>query len=101
MSFVSGDTGSVLQVTCRDNDSNDVIDLTGSTVRLKWMDAASDLQTRTMTISNPTGGVVTYQFQSGELFAKQMKFEVEVTDSGGSVLHSLSLLREDVRGALS
>ena len=101
MSFVSGDTGSKLEVTCKDDDTGVVIDLTGSTVKLKWLDAAGALQTKTMTITDAVNGVVDYQFLATELISTQMKFEVEITDSGGKVLHSIELIREDVRAVLA
>ena len=100
--FVSGDTGSELEVTCKDDDSGVVIDLTGSTVKLKWLDKDAALQTKTMSIVGAaTDGVAKYKFLANELFAKQMKFEVEITDAGGFVLHNLELIRESVRKALS
>ncbi len=101
MSFVSGDTGSKLEVTCKDDDTGVVINLTGATVRLKWLDAAEALQTKTMTITDAANGVVEYQFLANELIERQMKFEVEITDSGGNVLHSIELIRENVRAALA
>ena len=101
MSFVSGDTGSKLEVTCKDDDTGVVINLTGATVKLKWRDAAEVLQTKTMTIIDAVNGVVDYQFLADELIAPQMKFEVEITDSGGKVLHSIELIRESVRAALA
>ena len=101
MSFVSGDTGSKLEVTCKDDDTGVVINLTGSTVKLKWDDAAGVLQTKTMTITDAVNGIVEYQFLANELFPRQMKFEVEITDSGSKVLHSIELIRENVREVLA
>lgn len=101
MSFVSGDTGSKLEVTCKDDDTGVVINLTGSTVKLKWLDAADALQTKTMTITDAVGGIVEYLFLADELIASQMKFEVEITDAVGKVLHSIELIRENVREVLS
>lgn len=101
MSFVSGDTGSKLEVTCKNDDTGLVIDLTGSTVKLKWRDAANVLQTKTMTITDAPGGIVEYQFLADELIAPQMKFEVEITDTVGKVLHNIELIRESVRAALA
>ena len=100
--FVSGDTGSELEVTCKDDDSGVVIDLTGSTVRLKWLDASDSLQSKTMSIVGAaTDGVAKYKFLADELIPPQMHFEVEITDAGGFVLHNLELIRESVREALS
>lgn len=101
MSFVAGDTGSKLKVTCQDDDSGNAINLTGSTVKLKWDDADGALQTKTMTITDAVNGIAEYQFLASELFSRQMKFEVEITDSGGKVLHSLELIRENVREVLA
>ncbi len=101
MSFVSGDTGSKLEVTCKDNDTGLVINLTGSTVKLKWRDAADALQTKTMTITDAVNGIAEYQFLAAELIAPQMKFEVEITDTAGNVLHNIELIRESVREALA
>lgn len=99
--FVSGDTGSKLEVTCKDDDTGAVIDLTGSTVKLKWNNKAGILQTKTMTITDDVGGVAEYQFLTDELTAKQMKFEVEITDSGSNVLRNLEAIRETVREAFA
>jgi len=101
MSFVSGDTGSVLEVTCKDDDAGTVIDLTGATVELQWDDAAGALQSKTMTVTDAVNGVAEYQFLADELIATQMKFEVKITDSGGNVLRNIELLRENVREALA
>ncbi len=101
MSFVSGDTGSKLEVTCKDDDTGVVIDLTGSTVKLKWLDAADALQTKTMTITDAVNGIAEYQFLAADLTGTQLKFEVEITDSGGDVLRILDLIRENVREALA
>ena len=101
MSFVSGDTGSKLEETCLDNDTGLAIDLTGSTVALKWIDKSEALQTKSMTITDAINGVVEYLFLADELFAPQMKFEVEITDSGGNIIRIIELTRESVREALS
>ncbi len=101
MSFVSGDTGSKLEVTCKDDDTGVVIDLTGSTVKLKWDDAAGVLQTKTMTITDAVNGIAEYQFLASELFPRQMKFEVEITDAAAKVLHNIELIRENVREVLA
>src|SRR3972149_8877166 len=95
--FVSGDTGTKLQVTCKNNSNNTVIDLTGATVKLKWKDSAGTLVTKTMTIINATGGVVEYQFGASELYAGMIYYEVEITDASSKTITSLSLLNEMVR----
>lgn len=99
--FVSGDTGSTLKVTCKNDGDSTIIDLTGATVKLRWKDSSSTLQTRTMSIVNPaTSGIAEYQFLAGELFAGLMNFEVEITDSGGKIIRCLEIIAEKVRAAL-
>ena len=46
-------------------------------------------------------GIVEYQFLASELFARQMKFEVEITDAASKVLHNIELIRENVREVLA
>lgn len=81
--FVSNDTGSVLQVTCTSKSSGAAINLTGATVKLKWPGSNRTVVERTMTLVTPLAGVVSYQFVAGELFGPEMRFEVEITDTGG------------------
>lgn len=97
--FVSGDTGSVLQVTCTDS-AGAAINLTGATVRLKWKTAANVLVERVMTIVTATSGICKYQFAAAELFSPSMVFEVEITDSAGKITTNLapivSVVREQI-----
>lgn len=99
--FVAGDTGSKLEVTCKNDADNSAINLTGATVKLKWKDSGGALQTKTMTITGAATGVAEYQFLTGELFAGTTDFEVEITDAGGKIIRCLDLLREKVRAALT
>lgn len=98
--FVEGDTGSKFVHTCKDDDTDSPINLTGSTVLLRWKNAAGTIVEKTMTITDAANGVVEYQFLANELFSPQMTFEVKITNSSSNVLHSLELLRESVRGPL-
>ena len=98
--LVTGDTGSVYQVTCTDNDTGLAINLTGSTIRLRWEDDAGAIQTRIMTITDASNGVATYRFVAGEIIAPFMKFENEITDSGGFITSSLDLEKLIVREEL-
>ena len=100
-SFVEDDTGSQLRVTCRNKVTGAVIDLTGSTVQLQWKTRKQVFTEKTMSIVVPgTNGIAEYLFLAGELEAPAMKFEVEVTDGIGKVLHSLDFLYELVRKKL-
>lgn len=87
--FVAGDTGSELQVTCKDNDTGLAIDLSGATVELLWDDSAGTLVTRTMTAVDAPNGIMKYKFVASELFDPHMHFRVRITDAGGSILTSL------------
>ena len=95
--LVTNDTGSTLRLTCKDNELDTAIDLTGSTVRLRWEDDSAAVQTRTMTIVDAANGIVTYKFLTGEIVFPKMRFEVEITDSGGYIISNLSLLEIETR----
>ena len=98
--FVAGDTGSKLRVTCTDNDTGGAIDLTGKTVNLKWLNSSGTLVTKAMTLVTPASGIAEYQFVTGELFASEMGFEVEIID-GSDVTRSLEVIDVDVREAFA
>ncbi len=99
--FVEGDTGSKLEVTCKDDADKSVIDLTGATIKIRWKNKASQLVEKAMTVTNPTGGVAEYQFAAGELEAGTTGFEIEITDSGGDIIKNMSLILARVREKLS
>lgn len=100
--FTSGDTGSVLRVTCVNDDDESAIDLTGATVELQW-NRRSDgaLQTKSMTLVTPASGICSYQFATGELEAPAMSFEVKITDASSKVIRSTATIDVDVRAAFS
>lgn len=99
--FVANDDGSVLTVTCKNDQDKTVIDLAGSTVQLSWRDQASALITKAMTVLNPTiNGKAQYQFAVGELFAPGMLVEPQITDAGGKKITALKLLYLSVRKAI-
>ena len=97
--LVTGDTGSIYQVTCTDSDGV-AINLTGATVRLRWEDDVGVIQTRTMGITDAVNGVAEYQFLAAEIIAPKMKFETEVQDSGGFITSSNDLVTLTVREEL-
>jgi hypothetical protein len=95
--FVSGDTNSVLTVTCKRSDTAAALDLTGATATLKYRIDGGTLVTKTMTVALPeTGGICTYTFGTAELTGGIMVAEVEVT-AAGKVLSSLEAMRFTVR----
>lgn len=99
--LVVSDTGSKLQVTCSDNETLAVINLTGATVSLRWVDPAGVLQTKAMTVTNAVGGIAEYLFAAGEIAYPKMKFEVIITDSGGKTISNLDLIEVATRNRLS
>lgn len=99
--LVTGDTGSKLQVTCKDNDSGAVIDLTGATVTLRWQNKLGVVQNKTMTITNAAGGVAEYEFLAGEISYPKMSFEVRIVDSGGKEITNLEPIELVVRTRLT
>ena len=98
--LVTGDTGSILRATCKDNEAGTVIDLNGATVKLRWESAIGTIILKTMTIESAANGIVTYQFLTGEIFAPKMKFEIEITDASTKIITSLSLIELTVREQL-
>lgn len=72
------------------------LDLAGATVTLKYRVDGGTLATKTMTVTDPTNGVATYTFGTGDLTAGIMVAEVEVT-SAGKVTSSIEAMRFTVR----
>ena len=100
--FVAGDGSSTLRLTCLDDDTGNPLDLSNSTVYLRWVNSANALVERAMSLVGPgADGVVSYQFVGSELESGIMAFEARVRDAGGNDLRSLELLRERVREGLS
>jgi BppU N-terminal domain len=87
INLVAGDTGSILQVTCTRVDGS-VIDLTGATVQLFWRATSGPPQKRTMTVVHATNGIVSYQFQAGELVMGGLVGEIEIDFPDTTVLTS-------------
>lgn len=98
--FVSNDTGSVLNVTCKDKATALPLNLTGFTINLCWINQAAVLVTKAMTIATPAAGLAKYQFLANELFAPTMIFEVRVFDPLGKLVTSLDPIIVSVRQGL-
>ena len=99
--FVVGDTASKLEVTCTDNETGLVINLSGATVKLQWLavDGTTEVN-KTMTITDAGNGVAEYLFLVTELYAGVMIFEVEITDAGGGVITNLIPIKRMVRARI-
>jgi hypothetical protein len=103
--FVSGDTGSKLRLTLKNNDAtSSIMDLTGATVLLRWRNK-TDTATVEATMVGFNGaafdstGRAEYTFTANQLYAPVMTFEVKITISG-AVVRSLTLLDVRVREAM-
>jgi len=97
--MVTGDTGSKLVVTCNDNDTSSVIDLTGASVVLRW-EGDTQVESRAMTITDAANGVAEYKFAAGEIIAPKMRFEVEITAGNGDIITNTALIELVVREQL-
>ncbi len=101
--LVSDDTGSKLVINCTNLDDSP-IDLTGRTVLLEWRDATQTLQSRAMTVTNPTdpnGGEAEYTFLTNEVISPSMDFQVRITvTASGLFVHNVELLSVPVREVL-
>lgn len=98
--FVTGDTGSKIVVTCTDSVLGTAINLTGATVKLKWITNAGVLANKSMTITSAATGVCEYQFLATEIEAPTMTFEVEITDATAKIITNLDEIVCNVRGAI-
>lgn len=99
-SLVTGDTGSILRVTCKDNSTGAAINLTGATVKAQWKDSVQALVSRVMTITSAPGGIAEYQFAAGEIISPIMRIEIEVIDATGKIVTSLNPIEISVRSQI-
>ena len=95
--FVQDDSGSKLEVTCKNDSDKSVIDLTGATVKIRWKDKAGSVVEKTMTVTNAAGGVAEYRFAAGELEPGTTGYEIEITDALGGIIKNLNLLLVNIR----
>lgn len=100
--LVAGDTGSKIVLTCRDNQTQAAIDLTGKIVHLRYRIDGGAMQTKTMAIqSPPTAGKAEYQFGSSDLTAGTFQGEIQIQPGAADQLTSLLPFALQVRAPLS
>ncbi|MDT7040849.1 BppU family phage baseplate upper protein [Candidatus Nitronereus thalassa] len=100
--LISLDTGSVLVVTCKNNQDGQVLSLTGATVRLRYKIDGGAAQTVVMTITDAANGLVQYQFGDNELAVGLVLVgETEITDGTGKVVTQLEPFVLPLRSRLS
>ena len=85
-SIKQNDTSPAIQATLKDADGN-AVNLTGASVQFHMKDQTGTLKVDSaMTIQNATGGIVTYDWQSGDTdTVGNYSAEFEVTYSDSSV----------------
>lgn len=99
--LVQGDTRPSVQVTLTDENTDAAIDITGATVKM-FFRAVGDsgiLDTLNGVITNPTGGVVVFSWNSNTLATAdgQYEGEVQITFSDNTIQTAYSLLKFVVR----
>ena len=95
--FVENDDGSILRITCYNDDSS-IIDLTGTAIVLRWRGSDGAMVERNMTIVGAAiNGVAEYPFSAGELFAPKMHFGYRITDANNKNVSSRTLDTLSVR----
>lgn len=77
--FVAGDTGSAIQTTCIDSNTFEPIDVTDYSISLQWRSMDRTLFSRNMEKIDSVNGIVSYTFQTNELVAPDMSFDVVLT----------------------
>lgn len=100
--LVAGDTGSKIVRTCKDNQTQAAIDLTGKIVHLRYKINDGVLQTKTMAVQNPpTAGRAEYQFGANDLIAGTLQGEIRIQPGAADQLTSLLPFSLQVRAPLS
>jgi len=99
--LVSGDTGALFIATCTNKESGSIINLTGASVNLQWINSAGTPVVRAMTIVDAAAGVAQYQFLSGDNQLPAMNVEVSITDATGFVITNPETLFLSVREQLA
>jgi len=97
---VSQDAKIILRVTCTKK-SGGVINLTGGSATLRWKVGTAAAVEKAMTIVDAINGVVEYEFQTDELEAPMMRYEVTVTLADATVVTSIHEHRLSVRERLA
>lgn len=102
--IVAGDGGSKLRVTIRDSETNDLIDLTGKTVQLRYSINGGATVQKTMTALNQTSskGQAEYQFLTTDLTAGgEMKGEVRLQAGQADQLTTVDTFHLSIKAPLS
>lgn len=86
VNFAENDTGSTIRVTVLDY-NDDAFDVTNYTVTLIWKNTVTGTSySKTMTKSDATNGVCTYQFGTSELMEGDNDAEIKLTSTVDSTI---------------
>lgn len=102
--LVAGDGGTTLRVTIKDNLTQELIDLTGKTVKLRYSVNGATLQTRDMTALNQTTskGQAEYLFLAADLStAGELKGEVRLQHGLGDQLTTVDTFHLNIKSPLA
>lgn len=77
--FVTGDTGSAIELSCIDDLTDDPIDLSNKLVTIKWKQNRI-VHAQEMQVIDPINGLVRYRFQDSELESGNAAFDIIITD---------------------
>lgn len=94
--LVTGDTLTMLRIAVNDA-SGIAFDLAGMTAKFRWLDKNGLPVERAASVST---NVASYQFAAGEIFAPQMRIELEVTNAVGKIISGSELVILNVREAV-
>lgn len=102
--LVAGDGGSTLRVTIKDNLTNDLIDLTGKTVQLRYAINGGTTEERNMTVLDQlaTKGQAEYALLATDLAtAGEMRGEVRLQDGQADQLTTVDTFHLAIKAPLA
>jgi hypothetical protein len=99
--IVASDKGIQILLTAYQSDGITILDVTGSTVTIRWALADGTVEERAMTIVDGPTGQVQYTFATDEIIAPVMEFEVTVVRPDGAEITSKGTFTLAVRSRLA
>lgn len=82
--ITEGDIGTIVDLTCKDQDGA-VIDITSaSPIRYRWKHAGKSLAYKTASVQDGSNGVARYTTISGDVLRGDLQIQVEITISGST-----------------
>lgn len=91
------DDEALLRVTLLSKSTRQPKDLTNGSANLIFSINGGTATLESMTVEDPTGGVVSYRFQTGQLTPGRLRADIESTDSDGFTVRATDVLSLLVR----